>query len=676
MNAAVIILDTTGRVRLWSQQAEDMLGWTGDHAVGLGFDRLMHVRGDADLLAELLDTESWTGHLSLHHRDGYPVQVRAEVSLLAVGDGRPYVLASLCVVSRQVTVWRDLATLESLFDSSPLGVAILGNDLRHIKVNKTLALLDHHPVEKHLGRTVNEVVGRRVGEALAELQRNVLRTGRPVVDVIMPGPDGEGFRSVSCSRLEDEDHRVLGVGCTLMDVSERYEVAAQKEIVRERLSLLNDVGTRVADLLDIPRIAERLADTVVPRFSDYAGVIVLEEIAAAGELPRQPPTHRTPLVQLGAAYKQHSPPVERLLRAGQSFTVSERSVTGTALHTGLPQLANTPERLLAATYPGDPGTRAALELGIHSMMVLPLRVGGIVLGLLVVYRAEGSAPFNDDDMAFAMKLAGRASTSLDNARLYARERAGALMLQRALLPHHIPEPPGVRIAFRYVPGSTGTEAGGDWFDVTQLTGGRVALVIGDVTGHGLRAAATMGLLRTAVRTLSGLDLPPAELLQRIDDIAVELAHDPDEALMATCVYAVYDASLSRCTIARAGHVPPLIVEPDPASEGGRRVRLLELPPGVPLGVGGVKFEAVEFDVPDESVLVLYTDGLIETRGEDISEGLDRLRARLAQPYDSLEATCDGVLGILEPGTERDDVALLLAQLSGLPGGLAADGAAR
>lgn len=355
-----------------------------------------------------------------------------------------------------------------------------------------------------------------------------------------------------------------------------------------------------------------------------------------------------------------------MLRVGQPINVAEDSAAGEALSSGLPQLLDSPERLRSATYPGDPRSRAARELGVHSMMMLPLRAGGVVLGLLVVQRANDSPPFDHADLGFAMKLADRASTSLDNARLYTRERAGALMLQRALMPQHIPEPPGVHIAFRYVPGSAGNEAGGDWFDVTRLAGGRVALVIGDVTGHGLRAAATMGLLRTAVRTLSVLDLPPAQLLQHIDDIATDLAHDPDEALMATCVYAVYDPSLRRCVMARAGHVPPLMIQPEPTAEGGRSVQVLDMPSGAPLGVGGVKFEEVEFDVRDGSVLALYTDGLIETRGQDISDGLKRLCSQLSQPHTSLEAACDSVLGILDPGIEQDDVALLLAQFVGLP----------
>ncbi|MFK4105836.1 SpoIIE family protein phosphatase [Streptomyces sp. NPDC019531] len=670
-NAVDVVLDATGHIRLWSRSVGDMLGWTGPYVPARRFDRLMDAGGTEaeapeDILAKLLGSECWSGVLLLRHHDGHPVQVHVQASRLVDVDGRAFVHASLTETGGPNTGEPGPADLESLFESSPLGVAIFDNDLRCVRANEALARLDRRPLVQHLGRTIDEVIAGPVGRRLVELQRQVLGTGRPVLDMTLPGPDGKGFRSVSFSRLESTDHRVTGVGCTVMDVTERRRIARQNEIVRERLALLNDVGSRVADLLDIRGIAGRLADTLVPGFSDYASVILLESVVAEGELPRHPPTHRTPLIQLGVACAQHNPLVERMLRVGQSVGVAENSAASRTLSTGIPQLLDSPVLLRTATYPGDPKIRAALELGVHSMMMLPLRVGGIVLGLLVVYRAEGSPPFDQDDLAFAMKLANRASTSVDNARLYARQREDALMLQRALLPQHIPEPPGVHIAFRYVPGSTGNEAGGDWFDVTQLAGGRVALVIGDVAGHGLRAAATMGLLRTAVRTLSVLDLPPARLLRHIDDIAADLTSDPGEALMATCVYAVHDPARMRCVIARAGHVPPLLIGPEPTADGGRDVRLLDVPSGAPLGVGGVEFEEAEFDVADGAVLVLYTDGLIEARGEDIGQGLERLRSQLAQPYASLEAACDGMLSILEPGTERDDVALLLAQLVSFP----------
>jgi anti-sigma regulatory factor (Ser/Thr protein kinase) len=247
------------------------------------------------------------------------------------------------------------------------------------------------------------------------------------------------------------------------------------------------------------------------------------------------------------------------------------------------------------------------------------------------------------------------------------------MLQRSLLPRPTPAAPGVDVAYRYVPGSSVAEVGGDWFDVLPLTGGRVAFVVGDVMGHGLGAAATMGRLRTAVRTLAGLDMAPDELLRRVSELGDDLAQNQAEGWMATAVYAVYDPATRRCAIAQAGHPPPVLIEPGRPGESGRReARLLDLPSGAPLGVGGVRFETTELDVPDGTVLVLYTDGLVESRHHDIGTGLEQLRATLCRPLDSLEDACDELLATMEPGREPDDVALLMARLGTLPAGSTTD----
>ncbi|MFJ4984026.1 SpoIIE family protein phosphatase [Streptomyces sp. NPDC088732] len=701
LRLAVVMLDTSGRVLLWSPLAEEMLGWAGEHIVGRRVGTLLAAGarpsargaprsgavsgpGPAEgILEELLRSGSWDGVLWLRHRDGHSVQVEARASMLVDGDGRQFVLASVAETSRIRTLEHDLAALDPLFDSSPLGVAIFDTDLRYIRVNDALTRMNGVPRERTLGRRVDEVVHKGAADELAALQRHVLATGRAVIDVVIPGRDG-GWRSVSYHRLEDGAGRVLGISCTVMDVTERQHSAAKIERARRRLALLNDVGSRLADLLDVRRIAEQLAQTVVPRFSDYSGVILHTAVPDGGELPGAPYGETTRMRQLGIGAIKEGPLVERMLGIGKTIQVDRASIFGAVLHTGRPALVQSPRELrdTITTYPGDPKVQAAVDLGIHSLIVAPLVARGIVLGLLVVSRAGGREPFDAEDLALATELADRSAAALDNARLYIREREGALMLQRSLLPQSVPEPPGVELAFRYVPGSSGAAAGGDWFDVIPLAGGRVALVVGDVIGHGLRAAATMGRLRTAVRTLAAMEMAPEELLRRVDDLGDDLAGDTAEGWTATCVYAVYDPSTRRLTVARAGHPPPVLVVPgtgrtegtagtavtDPA-DPVKEVRLMDIPAGVPLGVGGVEFESVELDVPDGAVLVLYTDGLIEARDEDIDVGLERLRAVLAaRPPHSLEATCDDLLATLAHGREPDDVALLVARLGGLPEG--------
>ncbi|MDJ0342694.1 SpoIIE family protein phosphatase [Streptomyces sp. H10-C2] len=687
LRVAVVMLDTSGRVLLWSPLAEEMLGWAGEHIVGRRVSGLFDqgdVSGGAGarrmaavpapgraerILADLLRTGRWDGILSLRHRDGHSVQVEARASLLVDGDGRPFVLASVAETSRLRTLEHDLAALDALYDSSPLGVAVFDTELRYVRVNEALARMNGLTAAEHIGRTVSEIVEPDMAEELTTLQLAVLATGRPVIDLMMLAPRGLGHRSLSYHRLEDRAGQVLGISATVMDVTERQEAAEKVERARSRLALLNDVGARIGGLLDVHRGAEELARALVPRFSDYSGVILHAAVADGGELPTVQYSESTPMRQLGVGAIRQGPEVDRMIKLGSVISFTRKSIFGTVLATGRPQLVENDEQLLATTFPGDPKVRATMELGIHSLLVLPLRARGVVLGLLVVSRADGREPFDRDDLALAMELADRAGSGLDNARLYVREREGALMLQRSLLPQTVPQPPGVEVAFRYVPGSVGTEVGGDWFDVIQLAGGRVAFVVGDVMGHGLGAAATMGRLRTAVRTLAGLDMPPHELLRRVNDLGDDLAQGQDETWMATVVYAVYDPSTRRCTLAKAGHLPPVLVYPGVESGfAGCGATLLELPSGAPLGVGGVEFESVELDVPDGTVLVLYTDGLVEARGEDITDGLDRLSAVLCRPFSSLEDACDDLLSAMVPGREPDDVALLMARLGGLPEG--------
>ncbi|MFI1096772.1 SpoIIE family protein phosphatase [Streptomyces sp. NPDC020917] len=694
LRVAVVMLDTSGRVLLWSPLAEEVLGWAGEHIVGrrvgglfgpaeaaepapgpvaVGQPRLRSIPQPGrpeEILADLLRTGRWDGILSLRHRDGHNVQVETRASLLVDGDGRPFVLASMVETSRLRTLEQDLAALDALFDSSPLGVAIFDRNLRYVRVNQALADMNGLPATAHLGRTVADVLDAGVAVELTALQREVLATGRPVIDLVAIAPRGAGHRSMSYHRLVDRAGRVLGVSATVMDVTERMQAAAKAERVRERLALLNDVGSRIAGVLDVRRAAETLAEALVPSFSDYAGVILHAEAADGGRLPSVPYSENTPMRQMGVAAVDWSPAVSRMLRRDQLIGFTTDSLFGTALLTGEPRLVSTVEELRRTTFPDDPKVEAAVELGVNSLLALPLRAHGAVLGLLVVSRARGREPFDQDDLALAAELADRAGAALDNARLYVREREGALMLQRSLLPQSVPQPPGVAVAFRYVPGSSGAEVGGDWFDVIPLAGGRLAFVVGDVMGHGLGAAATMGRLRTAVRTLAGLDMAPDELLRRVNELGDDLARGQSEGWMATAVYAVYDPSTRRCTLAQAGHVPPVLVEPEPRPEdpGRCRARLLQLPTGVPLGVGGVRFESTELEVPDGAVLVLYTDGLVESRTSDITAGLERLRDTLCRPLHSLEDACDELLATMEPGREPDDVALLMARLGGLPAG--------
>ncbi|TGB14528.1 SpoIIE family protein phosphatase, partial [Streptomyces sp. MZ04] len=304
----------------------------------------------------------------------------------------------------------------------------------------------------------------------------------------------------------------------------------------------------------------------------------------------------------------------------------------------------------------------------ETTLVVPLRAGNSTLGLVTFLRGGGSATFDSGEVALADELVARTAVSIDNARRFTRERTASLALQRQLLPQHVPEQSAVDLAYRYLPTDDVTGVGGDWFDVIPLSGTRVGLVVGDVVGHGLQAAATMGRLRTTVRAFAQMDLDPVELLSRLDDLVAQSAEEQraelgtpdgtyaDVTTGATCLYAVYDPVSRRCVMARAGHLPPAVVDPD------GRVSFPELPAGPPLGLGGLPFESMEIELPVGSLLALFTDGLVEARDRDIDHGLDTLGLVLSDRHASLEELCDrAVAELLPDGSTADDTALLLVR---------------
>jgi len=432
----------------------------------------------------------------------------------------------------------------------------------------------------------------------------------------------------------------------------RQEALRQANAAQGRLALLNDASVRIGTTLDLQRTAEELIEVVLPRFADFATVDLLVSVMR-GDEPGSPALYEPVVLQAVAAGEAHPSGLRSIAdTVGDISTFDPAKGYAKSLRTGRPlvipvvdeeslsRIASVPERVA-------PG----LAAGIHSYLMVPLRARGVVLGGAEFIRMQDREPFGQADVALAEELTARAALCIDNARLYRRERATALTLQRSLLPQDVHRTLGMEIAHRYLPSSVVSEVGGDWFDVVPLSCGRVALVVGDVMGHGIRAAATMGQLRTVARTLATLDMEPEHVLSRLDEVAAGSGDDQ----FATCVCAVYDPVERTGTVASAGHLPPLAVAPDGTT------RLIDVPPGAPLGVGGVPFESVEFALPEGSVLALYTDGLVERRGRDLDEGIDLLRHALAGRGRSLEEECDAVLAALLPSGGEDDVALIMAQ---------------
>ncbi|MCX2185418.1 serine/threonine-protein phosphatase [Streptomyces sp. SKN60] len=433
----------------------------------------------------------------------------------------------------------------------------------------------------------------------------------------------------------------------------------------DRLRFVGAATRRIARGLDLDEIVLGLCRATVPTFSDAILVYLRDPLPVGDERPAEPfvlrlrRTDRLRLTDLEGEELVLIPdpdptPAAELCEVRSGSALAEvlrgvRPVPGDspAARAALPEL-------LGPEHPLPPGHRAILA---------PLRGRRRVIGAAVFLRRPERAGFEPNDLLVAAQLATHTALGIDKAVLYGREAYIADELQRTMLPDSLPQPTGVRLASRYLPAAETARVGGDWYDAIPLPGSRVALVVGDVMGHSMTSAAIMGQLRTTAQTLAGLDLPPQEVLHHLDEQAQRLG----ENRMATCMYAVYDPVSHRITIANAGHPPPILLHL------GGRAEVLRVPPGAPIGVGGVDFEAVELDAPAGATLLLYTDGLVESRLRDVWTGIEQLRERLAAtaqltgPDHSppLEALCDDVLDMLGPGDRDDDIALLAARFDGI-----------
>ncbi|MFJ8622998.1 SpoIIE family protein phosphatase [Kitasatospora sp. NPDC093550] len=411
---------------------------------------------------------------------------------------------------------------------------------------------------------------------------------------------------------------------TLRDSTELHQLTDRVAAAGQRQRLLYEAGMRIGRTLDMTRTSEELAEVAVGRFADTVAVDLLEAVTR-GEEPAgaEPELRRAALrgVPDGAP-------------AGGSVTLAEGSAQARCLESG----------------------RAVLDsAGEPSVIAVPLLVRADALGLAEFRRTADSPPFVPDDLLLAEELAARAAVSIDNARRYTREHGTAVALQHSLLPRHLPPRTALDLAYRYLPAHAGV--GGDWFDVIALPGLRTALVVGDVVGHGIAAAVAMGRLRTAIRNFSALDLPPDEVLGRLDELVSQLDEEAGATAItgSTCLYAVYDPTSGICTLARAGHLGPALVGPDGT------VEYPEVPASPPLGVGGHPFETVELPIAEGSRLVLFTDGLIADRGHDLDQGLERLRSALTGGADrSPDELCETVTRAVLAPHPADDVALLVA----------------
>ncbi|WEH15517.1 SpoIIE family protein phosphatase [Streptomyces sp. VNUA24] len=673
-----------GLVDQWSLRAEQLFDIPAERAVGMDpieafIDPDRREEGQRKM-AEVLDGREWTGVVPFRVPGPGGTEGLAEVYVMptTVEGGER---AAVCIVVDVRTLRRietDLAASQAIFGQSPFGFLLIDTDLHVRRANQRFASIYGGDVDDHRGRGVHDYLQSPEAERVEATLRRVLETGDSITDMhitgFVPGSDERRHWSINLYRVHSGTGRPIGIAWLGTDITARRSAAREAAAARRNLALLNEAGSRIGNSLDLETTARELLDVVVPGFCDLAAVDLYQGLLVGDETPPGLADGSAELRRVAFASAVSDAPFvggPAPVRVGAVHHYPFNSPCADALRTARPQEVPEEGNL------------------IQSTLAVPMVAHDTVVGLVQFSRTKGSEPFGERDRGLAVELAARAAVCIDNARLYRREHERALILQRSLLPPGDPEASGLDIACRYLPGNAATEVGGDWFDVIELPGHRTALVVGDVMGRGLRAAVAMGELRTAVRTLALLDLEPAEVLSALDEIARGLGtpgggqsasrtsasrpsdKDLSEVYLATCVYAVYDSVTRRCTFANAGHLPPVLVEP------GESALMLDVPPGMPLGVGGEPFEEVEVELPEGALLALYTDGLVESRDHPLDEGLQAFVGALTDPDQpptslradtprSLEDVCDHVLNTLDTHHGEDDIALLMARVQGLP----------
>ncbi|MFE9452065.1 SpoIIE family protein phosphatase [Streptomyces sp. NPDC006739] len=651
--AAAAIIEALGRVTGWSEGARLLTGRAPQDVVG---------RPAADLLAEDVPAgalEARAGTAVLRHVHGHRVELALTACPVLGPDGEE----TGFVVTTDASRPPDPGLAAQAFQQASMSMSVFDLQQHYLRLNDVACRVMGVPEETLTGRFFMDTVeDAEHSHGFLRHLRQVAATGRPAryeSSTGAPAPNREQAWSVEMWPLRDGTGELTAVALAAFDSTEQYWA-------RRRLALLNEAATRIGTSLDVVRTAEEVVELLVPKYADFVSVDLLDWVLGADEPPGVP-EDQIVLRRVAHGSGTEGTP-EAAVRLGQTDVYLPSSPPARALREGRAVLsqAGEPEfvRWVAERNARSPEGRR-YRRGVHSMIAVPMRARGTQLGVLVGVRISDPDAYGPDDAVFAEELASRVAVCVDNARRFARERTTALALQHSLLPRGLPGQAAVEIAHRYLPCGSLAGIGGDWFDVIPLSGSRVALVVGDVVGHGIQSSATMGRLRTAVRTLADVDLPPDELLTHLDDLVTHLGSEDSGGevaeLGATCLYAVYDPVSRRLGLAAAGHPAPVIVRPGSGAE------FVAMSAGPPLGVGGLPFEATELELPEGSVVALFTDGLIEDRDRDVDRATEELCRALNAPADSLEALGDNVLKAVLPEQPGDDVALLLARTRALGG---------
>ncbi|MEU0033039.1 SpoIIE family protein phosphatase [Streptomyces sp. NPDC006333] len=683
---AVVAVDRAGLVSHWSTGARRLFGVSKEDAVGHPAVDLLPVSG---VLPEEDETAPY-GAYAAYDGLGPDLESSLDGRLSYPAAGR----ARLTVPGREHEADDDgggRARVDVLWWAYPLvgpgreRLLVLAADagaMRHAddrvaveRIAPAFALHTDFPGAEELARRLPEILPSMSVDEGARVVAQILELGYPVMefsqnDRVPVTPDWGVPRRIGRKARRERAAGAAAAGHPLPrdardapDTDDTDDAEDEREdleyvAVRERLEFLNEVSGRIGTSLDLARTVLEVSRAVVPRFTDVAGTYLREQVVAGEGFPDGVPDTTTLWHRVALEHTDEPGRWDDVVPVGEAMPFPAHTPFFQCMTTGepvlVPRISERMGHMIAAQFE----KRDIRPLITNrSMLVVPLKARNVVLGFMVLLRHPERVEFNDMDRATGAELAARAGLVLDNARMYTYQESVAETLQDSMLPQIAPRMAGCDIATRYLPGTLLGRVGGDWFDSVKLPGSRTALVVGDVMGHGLNSAAMMGQLRTAVQTMAALDLPPAQLLRNLDDLAQRLG----EHYLATCLYAIYDPIAGELHIANAGHIPPVLVR---AANG--HSDLLDLPTGAPIGVGGVPFETVRVPVAPGDRLVMCTDGLVEVRGEDIGVGLATLCESAAHPAASMDDACDTIIRALNTrGGRKDDVALLMARLNGI-----------
>ena len=405
---------------------------------------------------------------------------------------------------------------------------------------------------------------------------------------------------------------------------------------------------RLRGSLELAEIARLVVDATVPGFAEAAAVFASEQLIRAGEPVRSGGDGKITARRLGIRLAhENGLAAQAAFPLGEVIAFDVGSPYGRCMRGAEPVVfarpsSQTPEWL-------GSGGRGEMLSRYDSFLAVPAVSDGPVAGFLAFARTAGHPPFGDPDVTTAVRLAAGTGTGIANALTLLRQRSIADNLQQSLVAAEPVAPQGIEVAARCLP-AAGQIVGGDWYDIFALPDGRCGVIVGDVMGHGPEAAAAMAQLRAAAHALAQLDLEPAELLSHLDRTTLTLRRP----VLATCVYAVIDPASHSCTLAAAGHLPPVLALPDGVT------RVPDLPAGQSLGLGSAVYGQARIKLPPGAVIALYTDGLVETRTRSFDQGISALRVVLNSSHGQLGTACDTLIACLAERSE-DDVTVVLAR---------------